>query len=319
MRFKRGLAGVYWYYALWQRQLARKARALHAEHHFDLAHHVTFASDWLPCGLRFGPKIPLIWGPVGGATHFPRAMARWVGLRGYLSEAFRDLSTGIMRRIWSDPMARRSNRGLPEPRRCLPLEHLALVLVEPNAAFREELVRFVFAARATLGVGGSWVALVGWKGVRLALTCPPILGWPTGRWISTARATNVAGWRPKSRAWAGRSRPAAGAASAPRRSGRLRLGQLLLFPAARFAGWVAGEASSAGCPVVCLDVGGPPLLAGPNAFPSRPTSTPDGLVRAVLAASEHEGVAYHRWQLDRLAPMVDQWYWTRWLGSPTRH
>ncbi len=181
MRFKRGLAGVYWYYALWQRQLARKARALHAEHHFDLAHHVTFASDWLPCGLRFGPKIPLIWGPVGGATHFPRAMARWVGLRGYLSEAFRDLSTGIMRRIWSDPMARRSNLVVCQnPDVARRFEHLAPVLVEPNAAFREEPASFVPGSsrdpKRAVFVG----RLVGWKGVRLALTCladPRLADW----------------------------------------------------------------------------------------------------------------------------------------------
>ena len=41
----------------------------------------------------------------------------------------------------------------------------------------------------------------------------------------------------------------------------------LLFPSFRDqAGWVVAEASSAGCPVVCLPLGGPPTLAHVNAF-----------------------------------------------------
>lgn len=48
LRRKRRGWDLYWYYALWQRLAGRTAARLHAEVSFDLAHHVTFANDWMP-------------------------------------------------------------------------------------------------------------------------------------------------------------------------------------------------------------------------------------------------------------------------------
>jgi glycosyltransferase involved in cell wall biosynthesis len=69
-RLKRALRtyGVITYYYFWQILVWRAARTLHRNHHFDLAHHVTFGMDWLPSGLAW-LGIPFIWGPVGGSTH----------------------------------------------------------------------------------------------------------------------------------------------------------------------------------------------------------------------------------------------------------
>src|SRR5687767_2002847 len=39
---KRRGSDVYWYYALWQRALARRAAELHRATPFDVGHHVTF-------------------------------------------------------------------------------------------------------------------------------------------------------------------------------------------------------------------------------------------------------------------------------------
>ena len=57
-----------WLYYTWQISLIFKARQLHRQIGFDLAHHITYATDWMPSGLAV-LNIPLIWGPVGGSTH----------------------------------------------------------------------------------------------------------------------------------------------------------------------------------------------------------------------------------------------------------
>ena len=63
-----GHSGLLAYYYCWQVALAFRARRLHRQVDFDLAHHVTFVNDWLPSGLSLLP-IPFVWGPVGGSTH----------------------------------------------------------------------------------------------------------------------------------------------------------------------------------------------------------------------------------------------------------
>src|SRR4029079_2137484 len=107
LRFKRRPMDVYWYYILWQREVARVAWRLHGEVGFDVVHHVTFAVDWLPCGVRRLP-VPLVWGPVGGATYMPFRLSRWVGPRSALVEVFRSMLTRSLRRVWGDPAARRA-------------------------------------------------------------------------------------------------------------------------------------------------------------------------------------------------------------------
>src|SRR5439155_9835094 len=108
MRFKRRPRDVYWYYALWQRALARRARRLHAELGFDVAHHVTFAADWLPCGLARLRGVPLVWGPVGGASYLSWPLARWLGARGIASELARSVGTRAARSLWGERTARRA-------------------------------------------------------------------------------------------------------------------------------------------------------------------------------------------------------------------
>lgn len=57
-----------WNYYGWQLALGRYARRLHREQPFDVAHHLTWGTDWMPSGLASLP-IPFIWGPVGGSSH----------------------------------------------------------------------------------------------------------------------------------------------------------------------------------------------------------------------------------------------------------
>lgn len=315
MRFKRGQFGVYWYYALWQRALARRARQLHAVHHFDVAHHVTFASDWLPCGLAQFPKeVPVIWGPVGGATLFPGALGKWVSRRSMMTEVLRDRVTEVMRRGLSERMARRASLVVCQNHEVARrFEGFAPVEVEPNAAFREEPAPFVPGdqrePRKAVYVG----RLVGWKGVRLAVSCfadPRLSDWTFDLYGAGAEESwirdEIDRLGLQDRVVLKGHRPRTEILEA------LSTARVMVFPSLHdSAGWVAGEASSSGCPVVCLDIGGPPLLAGPNALSVAPDENVlENLVQAILASQDHEGVAYHRWQLDRLPDVVDRWYAT---------
>ncbi|MGA8406839.1 MAG: hypothetical protein WB680_06635, partial [Candidatus Acidiferrales bacterium] len=54
--WKKGQRGIHLYYSLWQILAYRKARKLHRDVGFDLAHHVTFVNYWLP---TFLPLLPI--------------------------------------------------------------------------------------------------------------------------------------------------------------------------------------------------------------------------------------------------------------------
>lgn len=81
LRFwKKKSRGAMLYHYMWQLTAYIKARQLHKEKQFDLAHHVTFAVTWQPCWLAFLP-IPVVWGPLDGVPSIP--MRFIVGVGGY--------------------------------------------------------------------------------------------------------------------------------------------------------------------------------------------------------------------------------------------
>ena len=82
LRLRRRPSDVYWYYPLWQGLARRTARELHAQHTFDVIHHLTFAVDWMSAGVVEPSSAKVIWGPVGGSTTAPLSMAHWLGPRG---------------------------------------------------------------------------------------------------------------------------------------------------------------------------------------------------------------------------------------------
>jgi glycosyltransferase involved in cell wall biosynthesis len=75
------------------------------------------------------------------------------------------------------------------------------------------------------------------------------------------------------------------------------------------AGWVAGEASTVGCPVICFDHGGPPLLADVNArlVPVR-GDVVALLARELAGCESRDGVAIERWSAQRLPHLTASWY-----------
>ena len=322
LRWKGGLRGVHWYYPLWQLAARGLARRMHRTIRFDLVHHLTFAADWMPVGIA-GLDTALIWGPVGGATGVPWPLWRWLGWRGCLTEAARELTTRPARWLFARKAARRAAlliaqnhdvaEAFPRARR---------VVVEPNVAIEDGAPapdvgpgrepgrrRAVFAGR-----------LLAWKGPQLAVAClarPEASGWTLDVYGTGPEAQRI-------RRLAGRlgvadrvtfqgERPRADIRAA------MAAADALLYPSMRdAASWVAAEALTAGCPVICLDRGGPAVLVGPGEGVRIPVrgDVVGNLARA-LASVTARMAPVARWRADRLPALVASWY-EQAVGAPTK-
>ena len=243
--------GVFVVYPIWQRSLRRFARDLHAEIGFDVAHHVTLASDWQPCGLRFVRDIPLVWGPVGGATYQPLGLLRWLGARGILTHVARSIFTRVARRVSGDPTARRAAvvvaMNSDVARRYAYARH---VVVEPNFALgADELVsRSVpsWGPKVAIFVG----RLLSWKGTRLAVSAmgrPEVADWELHFYGNGPDRPHLE----KLAAKLGVSHRVRFFGRVPRAEviSAMAGAHAMLFPSMHdSAGWVVGEASSVGLP-----------------------------------------------------------------------
>lgn len=312
MRRKRRQFDLYWYYVLWQRKLHTRALELHHQLDFDLVHHVTFANDWLPCGAA-GIGVPLVWGPVGGASRVPTRMLKWLGPRGIATEVVRETMVAQLRRFWGDRAARTAAVVVAQNKEVgWRFKYARRVVVEANAAFDDELPirnrkESVDGLRRAV-----WVArLVDWKGPRLAVAA-----------LARSAAKN---WRVDFYGEGPELTPLRKLADKLQVSDRVEFRGLrprpevllamaeadaLLFPSLHDqAGWVAAEASSIGLPVVCFDLGGPPFLAGVNAQIASLDGDPvQNLAEALAAAGDLVGTPNSRWSADRLPAMVNDWY-----------
>ena len=98
---KHAPGGMYGYYAIWQWRLRSHVATLLNEEHFDLIHHVTFASFRMPV---FATGRPVVWGPVGGAETAPMQLLAGHGtFPGRMRERCRNFSTwlaGKLVRTW---------------------------------------------------------------------------------------------------------------------------------------------------------------------------------------------------------------------------
>lgn len=85
---------VHLYYYFWQIQAYFTARQLHKEVSFDLVHHVTYVRYSSPSFLSLLP-IPFVWGPVGGGESAPKAFWKDFGWRGKVYEILRSLAHSL--------------------------------------------------------------------------------------------------------------------------------------------------------------------------------------------------------------------------------
>ena len=86
--WKKKRRGIHAYYYLWQIGAYWRARRLHRTVYFDLAHHVTLVTYWMPSFMALLP-VPLLWGPVGGGDSIPWSLWRNLSWRGKTYELLR--------------------------------------------------------------------------------------------------------------------------------------------------------------------------------------------------------------------------------------
>jgi len=83
-----------WYYSSWQKKAFWKIKELQRINHYDLVHHLTFASFRLPFAVA-GHNTPCIVGPVGGCEEFPEELLPERGWQIKCKEIFRNLVTRL--------------------------------------------------------------------------------------------------------------------------------------------------------------------------------------------------------------------------------
>jgi glycosyltransferase involved in cell wall biosynthesis len=268
LRFwKKQRRGIHLYYYLWQVGAYWKARKLHRQLQFDIAHHVTFVRYWTPTLLSLLP-IPLVWGPIGGGESMPNSFRRTLSWRGRLYETLRDVARAIGE---GDPLVRLTARraaltlATTEDTRSRLLtlgSRNVRVYSEAGLAEREiaELGRMRSRTAATFRMISSG-NLLHLKGFELSLRAFAIafrdgqLGeyWILGDGPERGRLERLAarlGVQERVIFW-GRL---------PRAQALEKLADcdVLVHPSLHDSGgWVCLEAMAAGLPIICLELGGP--------------------------------------------------------------
>ena len=266
-RARRSRATSQLHYWRWQRAARPSVEALHREHRFDLAHHLTWGVDWQPTAAAAEPTLPYVWGPVGGAAPPALALARWLGVRGTATELAREAITRPLRRIVGRSLARGAALVITQSRHeaaAFPGTH---AVVEPHPALDLETVAELAAAHPVPPEPG---------GPRRAVLCGRLLAWK-GSQLAVAAIASAPGWtldvygdgparaaaerRARRLGLSGRVR-FHGTRPWPEVLGAVASADALLHPAVHDSSpWIVAEAVTLGTPVVCLDSGGTPEIA----------------------------------------------------------
>jgi glycosyltransferase involved in cell wall biosynthesis len=91
---------LYAAYRSWQRRAFQLARALHAEHRFDLVHQATLSTYREP-GYLWRLGIPFVWGPISGSENYPWRFLASAGLAGAVEESLRSVANAVqLRASW---------------------------------------------------------------------------------------------------------------------------------------------------------------------------------------------------------------------------
>jgi glycosyltransferase involved in cell wall biosynthesis len=267
-------------YALWQFSLPAVVRQLQAVQRFELAQHLTYGVFRHPSFL-YGLGIPFIFGPLGGGEDAPAALKKSLRGRGGRSEGWRVMANQFAR--W-DPLLRRclarsslilvktpqTRSALPRPfrKRAVVYPEIGIDAPEDQAVTQRkpgEPLRALFAGR-----------LLGWKGAHLAL-----MAVAEARRLGHDVELDIVGAGPfesELRRWHG----SLALGDKARFVGRLpqaelfamyRSAHVFLFPSLHdSSGNVVLEAQAFGCPVICLDLGGPATLVTPETACVVPTA-----------------------------------------------
>lgn len=301
------------YYIGWQRKARPLVRTLHVRHRYGVAHHVTFAGDWTNVAVRGIDGLPFVWGPIGGVTKTPPSLFRYLGIKGALNDLGRSTVGGLGRALVGNKSAHSASLVIAANRDVSARYSMVArqLVVEPNAAVPDELLVRQWAQERqgpVVGVG----RLIPWKGWSLALDA--IARLPDDKSIYLTMLGDGPD-RPRLEARArhlGISHRVRFKGNVPRKEvlSTLSHSRALLHPSFHDSSpWAVAEALRLGCPVVCLDLGGPQELverAGGTVVSFRGVDLVGRLANALSnPAPPHTSTA---WSSIRLPRLLKEWY-----------
>ncbi|MBE9052596.1 glycosyltransferase [Nostocales cyanobacterium LEGE 11386] len=284
---------VYFHYYLWQIRAYFVSRSLHQDICFDISHHVTYVKYSSPSFLALLP-IPFIWGPVGGGELAPKAFWQNFSWRGKIYESLRNLA-----RLFgeNDPFVRLTARRSilawattkDTAQRLHQMGAKNVQILPESGLSKEEIqqlaqhnysdilpIRFISMAR-----------LLHWKGFHLGVQAFAKADLPqdTEYWIlgdgpelerlkTFAEELGVAN---QVKFW--------GRLSRNETLCKLSECAVLVHPSLHDSGgWVCLEAMAAGCPVICLDLGGPSVQVTEETGFKIQANTPEEAVQGIAKA-----------------------------------
>lgn len=254
------------YYLRWQAAARARVLALLQSGGHDLVHHITWGNFRWPVPLH-GLPVPLAVGPLGGGERAPAALYRGLPWRLRLKEVLRDLL------IWSGAYDPWVARGLRSARWVLCRTEATIAALPAAARARAFIAHDIGsptldadAACATGPAGSLRCLFVGrllaWKGAHFALRALRLL---LDRGVN-ASLTLVGSGELEAHLRAQAQALQLDSVIAWRHSLKrdevlqlYREHDVFLFPSLHDSGGtVVLESLSRGCPVVCVDLGGPP-------------------------------------------------------------
>ncbi|QYB02803.1 glycosyltransferase family 4 protein [Rhodococcus sp. USK10] len=307
--------GVWRYpkYAYWLMKARTVLRNRNRSHRYDLLHHVTYASDWLPSCIG-GLGVPTVWGPVGGSTRTPKELRRYLSRRANLAEGLRIVVSKVSRSTVARRTIRNSSLCVAlnsDTARELGRLGAERIVVEPNAIV--EISDTPVAARSNDMMTAVYVGrLVEWKGLRIAILALAhdrefkwqlhVYGDGKARAAFEALAYDLGvqdritffGRRPRSEVL-----------------NALSIADAFVFPSLHdSAPWAVAEAAASGLPVVCFDLGGGPSLAKSNACFIDIDDPVHSIVANLISIAEGERTAQaiDAWDLDKFECRIKRMY-----------
>lgn len=267
-KLNQNLRIVHLHYYLWQLKAYWVAKKLHDEINFDIIHHVTYVRYSTPSFLAFLPP-PFIWGPVGGGETTPNHFWQSFSLRGKIYEILRDtarrlgeidpfvhqtaLRSSLARGTTQDTVNRLKALGASEVEvySQLGLSTHEITSLNLKSNNQQRAMRFISIGR-----------LLHWKGFHLGLQAFAQANLPENAeyWIigdgperqhlqQLSEALDISH---QTKFWHQLSREET----------LNKLGECLalIHPSLHESGGlVCLEAMAAGCPVICLNIGGPAI------------------------------------------------------------
>ncbi|MEB3280503.1 MAG: glycosyltransferase [Lyngbya sp.] len=284
---------VYLHYYLWQISAYFLARKLHQQINFDIVHHVTYVRYATPSFLALLP-VPFVWGPVGGGETAPPAFWKEFSASGKRYEILRNLirnvgeldpfvrltaQRSILARGTTEDTAfrlRKLGANQVEIISQLGLSQEEITQLGESVQFEQNTIRFVSIGR-----------LLHWKGFHLGLQAFAEANLPknTEYWIigdgserqRLEKLVKKLGIQTQVKFWHKLSRQDT--------LNKLKQCVALVHPSLHESGGlVCLEAMAAGCPVICLDLGGPALQVTEETGFKIPAETPEQAIKDLALA-----------------------------------